>query len=274
MVPHATSTSCSGQGFSTCYKTFAIDYLTQKYVDSGTPIANAVYASHGLDNPTQIVTSSAQTYYYLDARGLYADYLEAETAQAISDACGTCPSTSSKADCVLPLVPFAAINTTELADWTSCTAATGTCTDATTTGMIVYPAVGHATPRPALIVAAMAHWLRRQRSRSPMRWRRCEIRFRVAIADPVNPNDAVPDRCAAFFHHSGVNRRRVFSVTLGNTANTADNGMLRRATGPLPPGAILQQATGSFPQFQQHQTMRIHTVASLNVLRLEARHWI
>jgi Tfp pilus assembly protein PilV len=226
VVPDNTSTSCSGQSFSICYQNFAKDYLTQKYVDSGTPSANAVYASNGLDNPTQIVTSSTQTYYYLDARGLYVDYLEAETAQAISDAYGTCPSTSSKANCVLPLLPFTAINTTELADWTSCTAATGPCTDATTTGMIVYPAVTNTynTTTGDFIVAGYASLastptLTQSYAVATM----SKSNSGVAIADPVDPNDTATLTDAQLFSITPASTGGgVFSVTLGNTANTAD----------------------------------------------------
>jgi Tfp pilus assembly protein PilV len=226
VVPDATSTSCSGQSFSTCYQNFAVDYLTQKYVDSGTPSANSVYASNGLDNPTQITTSSTQTYYYLDARGLYVDYLEAETAQAISDAYGTCPASSTKADCVLPLVPFTAINATELADWTSCTTATAPCTDATTTGMQVFSSVTNTynTTTGDFTVAGYAALaatptLTQSYAVATM----SKSNSGVAIADPVDPNDTTTLNDAQLFSITPASSGGgVFSVTLGNTANTLD----------------------------------------------------
>ncbi|MEO5624089.1 MAG: hypothetical protein ABIQ78_11795 [Dokdonella sp.] len=114
------------------YQTFVKDYLTQAYVTPGTGVlttaaANTLYATDGLDAPTQIdilYNKTTPDKRYLHARGLYIDHLETLATKAISDALGTCTNTD-KSQCVLPLLPFTTINATELANWCVTPSSTG-----------------------------------------------------------------------------------------------------------------------------------------------------
>jgi len=54
---------------------------------------------------------------WVHTRGLYMDYLETEALEVIKDKKAKCGGTMS--DCVLPVLPFTSINTTELTDWTT-----------------------------------------------------------------------------------------------------------------------------------------------------------
>jgi hypothetical protein len=54
---------------------------------------------------------------WVHTRGLYMDYLEAEALEVIKDKKDKCGGV--KADCVLPVLPFTSINTTELTEWTT-----------------------------------------------------------------------------------------------------------------------------------------------------------
>lgn len=103
------------------YEDFVVDYMGQKLtqlLSSGSaPVANTVYANHGLDVPDNIdaVTTSG-SYRYLHARGLYLDTLEAAAISKLTSVNSTC-SSSNYPSCLLPYLPFNTINVTQLADW-------------------------------------------------------------------------------------------------------------------------------------------------------------
>lgn len=56
---------------------------------------------------------------YLHNRGLYIDHLEQPALDALANALDNCPNGTDGVDCVLPVLPFVSINTTELGQWTS-----------------------------------------------------------------------------------------------------------------------------------------------------------
>ncbi len=122
--------------FASAYEDFVIDYLGQKLtqlLSSGsTPVANTVYASHGLDRPTNIIaTTTAGDYRYLHGRGLYLDHLEQAALDKLNAVNSTCASTNYPT-CLLPYLPFNTINVTELANWLSSDSSKLTVTNAST----------------------------------------------------------------------------------------------------------------------------------------------
>ncbi len=111
------------QSFVTQYLTDSITSLAAGTGPKSTSYAAGIYgdSTHNLNDPGNISISydaSVPDFRYLHARGLYVDYLEPDALGYINDAITTCPTTSTTADCVLPLLPFTTINETELAHWT------------------------------------------------------------------------------------------------------------------------------------------------------------
>jgi prepilin-type N-terminal cleavage/methylation domain-containing protein len=143
---HTGLVATTAKGFATsavpdpssaaAYEDFVIDYLGQKLtqlLSSGSaPVANSVFASHGLNDPTNIdAPTTAGAYRYLHGRGLYLDHLE----QAAIDKLNAVNSTCAVADyptCLLPFLPFNTINVTELATWASSATGILTVTNAST----------------------------------------------------------------------------------------------------------------------------------------------
>ena len=117
-IPDPTAVT-NYQSFVTNYLTGSITTLAAGSGPSSTASAATQYAAAGLDSPTNIGLTGSTDKRYLNARGLYIDYLEPVTLTAINSAISTCPSTSTTASCVLPLLPFTTINETELANWTA-----------------------------------------------------------------------------------------------------------------------------------------------------------
>ena len=103
------------------YGNFVIDYLGQQItaiLSSGTPpVAETVFNSYGLNAPTSIDTTTASTdNRFLNGRGLYLDHLEQAALDTLNSVNSTCAA-ADKPGCLLPYLPFTAINVTELANW-------------------------------------------------------------------------------------------------------------------------------------------------------------
>lgn len=103
------------------YEDFVIDYMGQKLsqlLAGGTaPVANTVYASHGLDTPTTIdAVTTSNSYRYLHARGLYLDTIEAPALAKLTSVNSNCAAADFPT-CLLPYLPFNTINVTQLANW-------------------------------------------------------------------------------------------------------------------------------------------------------------
>lgn len=136
-VPDTTSVAGtpSVTGAVARYQKFVLGYLegrfvTPTHVDStakatyntvGTPTTLAATAPYVLDNPSSInINLVDNTGKWLHSRGLYVDYIEQETVDAIKDAKQSSSCTvdaSTLSACILKLLPFTSINLTELADW-------------------------------------------------------------------------------------------------------------------------------------------------------------
>jgi len=100
------------------------DSTAQGIIDAAvTVIENA----HSLNNPTLLDIDKTNDFKWLHSRGLYVDYLEEDARDAIQAAKAACKGTDNNAPdtdeeweaCVLPLVPFTSINTSEFGFWTT-----------------------------------------------------------------------------------------------------------------------------------------------------------
>jgi prepilin-type N-terminal cleavage/methylation domain-containing protein len=105
------------------YEDFVIDYLGQRLDNilnsAAVPVANTVFASHGLNDPATIdITTVAGTYRYLHSRGLYLDHLEASALAKLQSVNSSCAA-ANYPQCLLPYLPFNTINVTELANWSA-----------------------------------------------------------------------------------------------------------------------------------------------------------
>lgn len=117
----ATSPLVSETG-KTSYVNFAYDFinsffyskLTLTPADLATMQGNA-----GLNNP-EYVPIKAGDKRWLHARAILTDFLETDARERIDDAILDCTGTGTqaRAQCVLPHVPLATLNATELASWT------------------------------------------------------------------------------------------------------------------------------------------------------------
>lgn len=102
------------------YESFVLDFLKANYTPGATAAeAEPLFDSKGLNNPAELTIARPPTLdtRYMHARGLYVDHIETVAQDRIQKAADTCPTGKTKADCVLPLLPFTSINTTELAFW-------------------------------------------------------------------------------------------------------------------------------------------------------------
>lgn len=103
------------------YEQFVKGFLSTYTGASGTPQADAetLFNTDYTLNLPELVTIAAPSptdYRYLHARGLYVDYLESAARAKIEKAYDECQGTS-KADCILPYLPFTSANLTEIARW-------------------------------------------------------------------------------------------------------------------------------------------------------------
>lgn len=104
------------------YNTFAKTYLKENYVPgtSSPRSAEVIYEANGLNAPSSISIFRPEPAdeRYLHARGFYVDNVEPLLQAKIQTAYDNC-SRADKADCVLPLLAFTAINLTEIAYYAS-----------------------------------------------------------------------------------------------------------------------------------------------------------
>jgi prepilin-type N-terminal cleavage/methylation domain-containing protein len=101
------------------YEDFVIDYLGQyvTYIISGgsAPVANTIFASHGLNVPDIIeAVTTTGSYRYLHARGLYLDYLETAAVTKLTNLKSSSSCTNNYPTCILQYLPFATVNLTYL----------------------------------------------------------------------------------------------------------------------------------------------------------------
>lgn len=116
----ATSPLVSDAG-KTSYVAFAYDFIKQFFYDK-TALTSTnlrdMQGGAGLNNP-EYVPIKAGDKRWLHARAILTDFLEPDAItrrdKAISDCTGT--TTVTQAQCVLPVVPMATINATEVAAW-------------------------------------------------------------------------------------------------------------------------------------------------------------
>jgi type IV pilus modification protein PilV len=117
----ATSPLVSAAG-KTSYVNFAYDFinsffyskLTLTPADLATMQGNA-----GLNDPEYVPIKAGDTR-WLHARAILTDFLETDAQERIDEAISDCTGTGTqaRAQCVLPHVPLATLNATELASWT------------------------------------------------------------------------------------------------------------------------------------------------------------
>jgi type II secretory pathway pseudopilin PulG len=98
------------------YQTFVKDYFDQKIAQGGSPNADDLYHSEGLDNPAVLDITTTPPL-WLHVRGLYLDHLEDAASKQIQAALDHCPTGSTAIECVLPYIPFTSINLSELTRW-------------------------------------------------------------------------------------------------------------------------------------------------------------
>lgn len=116
----ATSPLISNSG-KTSYVNFAYDFVDQFFYAKQTLDAAALatmQGNAGLNNP-EYVPIKAGDQRWLHARAILTDHLESDAQDSIDDAIDDCTGSGAQAhaQCVLPHVPLATINVTELAAW-------------------------------------------------------------------------------------------------------------------------------------------------------------
>ena len=116
----ATSPLVSTAGKAS-YVTFAYDFIKQFFYDKTALAATdlqSMQAGAGLNQPEYVPIKSGDKR-WLHARAMLTDFLEDEAVDVIDKAITDCTASTvtGRAQCVLPVVPLATINTTELASW-------------------------------------------------------------------------------------------------------------------------------------------------------------
>lgn len=116
------------------YETFALAYMRSRFAEgqdgTNTEVAPAtselMVTAANLNLPALIELDARRVdLRYLHSRGLYIDYLEEDAREAIGDAWEDCNLTGTeKIRCVLPYVPFSAVNLTEIGSWEPTTTGT------------------------------------------------------------------------------------------------------------------------------------------------------
>lgn len=116
------------------YVDYAYAWVKSFFFDGNAAVDNsALQASNGLDAPDYVPIKSIDSddldgdgnrtekeFRWLHARAILADHLEPKATTRITKAAQECAAGATgteKAQCVLPFVPMASINVTELADW-------------------------------------------------------------------------------------------------------------------------------------------------------------
>ncbi len=112
------------------YTNFLFDFIGGRYVTGGTPNVNfpdatryTMQSSAGINAPEYVPlseTASPPDKRWLHTRGVFFDFMVLKARERVQKAKDDCAGTSAlqKAQCVLPFLPLAAINVTELARWT------------------------------------------------------------------------------------------------------------------------------------------------------------
>jgi hypothetical protein len=116
----ATSPLVADAG-KTSYIAFAYDFIKQFFYDKTTLSDSAratMQTTAGLNNPEYVPIKAGDTR-WLHARTILSDKLEQPAIDRIQKAIDACTATTTigRAQCVLPYVPMATINVTELAVW-------------------------------------------------------------------------------------------------------------------------------------------------------------
>jgi len=124
------TTSTPDKSSEASYEDFVVDYMGQRLnqiLKGGTaPVANTVYASHGLDTPDTIdAVTISNSYRYLHGRGLYLDTLEQPALDKLNSISSNC-ATGDYPGCLLPYLPFNTINVTQLVNWKALSSAQST----------------------------------------------------------------------------------------------------------------------------------------------------
>jgi len=111
----------------TTYTGFVKGFLSLYDGQSGVPTVDgqaAFDATTGIDAPTIVIDPASNTdYRYLHGRALYVDYLEEQARTKLTDVLadtgddGLCAEGTAAEDCVMPFLPFMAVNLTEIARW-------------------------------------------------------------------------------------------------------------------------------------------------------------
>lgn len=116
----ATSALVSSVG-KTSYVAFAYDFIKQFFYDKTALTAadrKTMQANAGLNNPDYVPIGPGEQR-WLHARAILTDFLEPAAVSRRDKAIAECTATTTetRAQCVLPYVPMATINATELAEW-------------------------------------------------------------------------------------------------------------------------------------------------------------
>jgi type IV pilus modification protein PilV len=122
----ATSSRLDDDG-KPLYENYAYDavstmfFSTVAVADIGNSVDfAAIQQSDGLNNPVYVPIKPANDRRWLHSRVFMTDYLESDARTRLQEASAECADTSTsklKAQCVLPYIPLASINTTEIASW-------------------------------------------------------------------------------------------------------------------------------------------------------------
>ena len=106
---------------SDSYVDFVIDYLSTQalQVSPNTQLSQDAADTKAEDAGINIepVDLELPSERWMHSRGLYIDWLEAEAIEAIGESQQDCPDNLTSTDCLLRVLPFTSINTTELSAW-------------------------------------------------------------------------------------------------------------------------------------------------------------
>ncbi len=99
------------------YQTAVKEFVSQRIVGgSATPDMSA-FSDVLIDPATIAMANGGGVRRFLHNRGLYIDYIGPDALSVITEAITECPAGTPDVDCVLPLLPFVSINTTDISQW-------------------------------------------------------------------------------------------------------------------------------------------------------------
>jgi len=215
----ATSALVSTDG-KNAYVTFAYDFIKQFFYDKTALTATELWAMQGAAglNAPQYVPINPGEKRWLHARAILTDYLEPEAVTRRDKAITACTGTTTqlRAQCVLPYVPMATINATELAEWTA--------HDTTQTGLVHSGSLALLSTLKNYGVAKLRPYV-----------------SGLALVGPVNPSDSAP----------AVKDEQTFALTAGNIRTGTWLAMASPAGvlfgNPLDPKRGFASVTGGTP---------------------------